>query len=265
VEVNGVYSESNVFLGYRDLAQNEIYRVTNNEWNWQVFNGLEMTITQQTGRLQFIASYGRQWQSMEGTWQPRDPAAILQPNAFANTGGLGNTAAPVSAPTDANSLSGTQSTGGTPWQDHVLRGGVSFQAPLGLLLSTTFQYQSGQWSGPIITRVTAETRYGPATVTLPNGRVVSNPLATPNRFVGETRTDQQFTLPAYHTVSLRVGRRFSIGRLNIDGGVEAFNLFNEDADVDMRSGGNQTFNPNYRLTQTPQRARSGQLAFRVTF
>jgi hypothetical protein len=134
-----------------------------------------------------------------------------------------------------------------------------------LLLSTTFQYQSGQWSGPIITRVTAETRYGPATVTLPNGRVVSNPLATPNRFVGETRTDQQFTLPAYHTVSLRVGRRFSIGRLNIDGGVEAFNLFNEDADVDMRSGGNQTFNPNYRLTQTPQRARSGQLAFRVTF
>jgi hypothetical protein len=267
VEINGLYSPSNVFLGYRDLSQNEIYRVTNNDWNRQATNSFEVNVSHQTGRLTALANYARQWRHMSGTWQPRDPAAILQPDAFDNSRGIGITAAPVSSPSESNSLSGTQGAqngGNSQWQDHVLQTAAAVQGPFGLTMAASYQYQSGPWSGPIITRVTPDLSYGPATVTLPNGRVVSNPLATAFRFAGVNRTDQQFHVPAIHIVNARVGYRLPI-RLKTEVLLDVFNVANGDGDFDIMAGGHQTFSPNYQKTATRQRARSGQLSFRVAF
>jgi hypothetical protein len=267
VEINGLYSPTNVFLGYRDLNQNEIYRVTNNDWNSHVTNSFEVNVSHQTGRVTAMANYARQWRHLSGTWQPRDPAAILQPDAFANSFGLGTTSAPVSSPTESNSLSGTQaaqSGGNSQWQDHVLSTAAAVQAPFGITAALAYQFQSGPWSGPIITRVTPDLPYGPATVTLPNGRVVSNPLATAFRFAGETRSDLQFHVPAIHIMNARIGYRLPI-RVKTEVMLDVFNVTNADGDFDIMSGGHQTFSPNYQKTATRQRARSGQLSFRVGF
>ena len=44
VEVNGIYTNG-AFSGVIDESQNLIYLVTNNEWNWFVYNGFEVTVS----------------------------------------------------------------------------------------------------------------------------------------------------------------------------------------------------------------------------
>ena len=51
VEINGIY-ESNVFKGYRNEAFNDIFKITNNVWNWPVYTFLELQATKQTERVQ---------------------------------------------------------------------------------------------------------------------------------------------------------------------------------------------------------------------
>lgn len=43
VEINRII-ENNVFRGYRNEAQNDIFFITNNIWNTQVYDGLELTV-----------------------------------------------------------------------------------------------------------------------------------------------------------------------------------------------------------------------------
>ena len=90
VEINGIY-EGNVFKGYRNEAFNDIFKITNNVWNWPVYTFLELLATKQTARFQGIASYTHQWRHLAGTWQPNDPASFIQPDAFPNSKGIGST------------------------------------------------------------------------------------------------------------------------------------------------------------------------------
>src|SRR5260221_9029756 len=150
-----------------------------------------------------LASYVRQWRHIDGTWQPNDPAAFIQPGAFANDKGIGSSTGTASATTDANSLIGfhmTQPlTASAQWQDYVARAAAAVNAPWGLLLSTSYTFQSGTWSGPIVTRMAAaDPAFGPPTVRLSNGRVVSNPLATVIRFPDPPRGEGQMRTPALH-------------------------------------------------------------------
>ena len=50
VETNGIY-DGNVFRGYRNEAQNDIFLLTTNEWNYPVYNALEILATKQTDQL----------------------------------------------------------------------------------------------------------------------------------------------------------------------------------------------------------------------
>ena len=43
VEINAIY-EGTVFRGYRNEAFNEIFRVTNNVWNWPVYTFAELLV-----------------------------------------------------------------------------------------------------------------------------------------------------------------------------------------------------------------------------
>ncbi len=269
VETNGLYN-GNVFAGYKNPAFNEIYVATNNRWNTPVYSSVDLSITKRTARLEALASYVRQWRHMDGTWQPNDPASFIQPNAFANDKGIGSSTGTAAANTDANSLSGTQMTqpvtGSGQWQDHTVRAGVTYVGPWALLLSGSYTFQSGTWGGPIVSQLpTAEPAFGPPTVTLSNGRVVSNPLATTLRFTYPTRGDGQLRTPALNALNVRMGRRFDFGRSKVDASLDVFNITNNGADQGFMVGANQTYNPLYGTTTFRQLPRSAQVVLRITF
>ena len=269
VEINGKYS-GNVFVGYTDEASNEIYTATNNKWNTPVYSSLDVSITKRTNRMQAIASYVRQWRHIDGTWQPNDTASFIQPGAFANDKGIGSSTGTASAPTDADSLSGSHmtqiETASAQWQDHVVRLGVTYTGPWALLLASSYAFQSGAWGGPIITDIgSPDPAFGPSTVRLSNGRVVSNPLATTFRFAYPTRGDGQLTTPNFHAWNLRAGRRFTRGRVKFDASLDVFNVTNNGADLFLDSDANQILSPFYRTTTFRQLPRSGQIVLRASF
>jgi hypothetical protein len=269
VEINGRYN-GHVFGGYVNEALNDVYTATNNRWNTPVYSSLELSLTKRTARVQALASYVRQWRHLDGTWQPNDPAAFIQPDTFANDTGIGSSTGTASATSDSNSLSGfqmTQSvTASAQWQDHVARTAVAVTAPWGLMISTNYTFQSGTWSGPIITRLAAaDPAFGPPTVTLSNGRVVSNPLATTLRFAYPTRGEGQLRTPTLHAWNLRAGRRFGVGRVKLDASLDVFNVTNHGADLGFEFGANQTYNPLFGVTNDRQRPRSAQIVLRAAF
>ena len=259
-EVNGIY-ENNVFVGYRDESQNAIELITNSKGNSKVVDGLDVEITKQTRSIQLVGSYGRQWRHEEGTWQSNDPASFIQPGAFANNKGIGEMVF-----SERNSLSGSSYANIASWRDHVLRLAATYHAPLQFIFSTNYIVQSGMWSGPIVTRIAApDPAFGPTTVTLSNGRVVANPLATTVRFAFPTRGDGQFTSPTVHWWNLRLGRAFVVGQQRIEAALDVFNILNLGGDYQMNAGANQTFSSNYQTYQFRQPPRSVQLFFRYSF
>ncbi|HEY0872909.1 MAG TPA: TonB-dependent receptor, partial [Vicinamibacterales bacterium] len=267
VEINGIYT-GDVFNGYRNPALNDIYLVTNNRWNSQIYDALELRASHATATLQLIASYTRQWRHLDGTWQPNDPASFLQPDAFENTKGIGNPRG-LAAAFEANSLSGlsmVQYTGVSQWQDHVVNLGASIQGPWRLIFSTTYNLASGPWSGPVVTRLAApDPAFGPPTLTLPNGRLVSNPLATTLRFQGSDRSEGQFTPPPLHVWNIRLGRVIEVRGAKIEASINILNVLNGDTDLDLAPSANQVFSPAYRTFASRQTPRAGQVFVRVLF
>ncbi|HEX7021005.1 MAG TPA: hypothetical protein VF159_13395, partial [Gemmatimonadaceae bacterium] len=269
VETNGRY-DGRRFVGYADEAFNEIYVGTNNKWNAPVYESLELSVTKRSARLEGIASYVRQWRHIAGTWQPNDPASFIQPDAFDNDKGIGSATGTASSPTDANSLSGShmtqRATGSAQWQDHAIRAGVVYSAPWDLLVAANYTFQSGIWSGPVVSRIASpDPTFGPPTVQLSNGRVVSNPLATTVRFANATRGEGQLQTPHLHNWNVRVGRQFALGRVTLSAYLDLYNLTNNGADLSFESGANQTYNPSFGKTTFRQLPRSAQFLLRAAF
>ncbi len=96
---------------------------------------------------------------------------------------------------------------------------------------------SGPYSGPIIDRIAEpDPRFGPPTITLSNGRVVQNPLATRDRFAYPTRGEGQIKLPTMHTWNIRAGRAFRFGTKRLDASLDVFNVLNSDAFQEFFNG-----------------------------
>lgn len=267
VEINGRY-DGERFLGYHDESQNEVYLVTNNRWNYPLVRDLQLAVSRHTATTALVANYVRQWRHIAGTWQPGDPATLVQPLAFANNKGIGSTSSPTSVALDANSMSGTnmiQNQSASQWRDHVVRIGGSWQTSVSVQVSATYTFQSGTWSGPVYTRVDPDHRFGPATITLSTGRVVSNPLATTFRFAGATRGSGQLRLPDYHLMNLRVARSWRLGgRRQLEVGLSVFNALNSDA-TQLFGTPNWAFSPTFGTTIFRQPPRSGQLEVGIRF
>ena len=240
VEINGIYEDS-VFKGYLNESFNDIYKITNNVWNWPVYTFFELQATKQVDRLQAIVSYTHQWRHLAGTWQPNDPASFIQPDAFPNSKGIGSTTSTFES---QNSLSSNASVTGLQVQtiDDTIRLGANYRAPWDI--ATNYTLQSALWSGPIVTRLAApDRRFGPATVRLSTGRVVSNPLATTIRVAYPMRDDGQFTLPAVQVWNVRIGRDFEFGARRLETALDIFNVTNNDTFYLLENGANQTFSP----------------------
>jgi outer membrane receptor protein involved in Fe transport len=262
VEQNAIYDGS-VFRGYQNENQNEIFLLTTNEWNHPVYNALEILATKQTDRFQILGSFTRSWNHLTGTWQPKDPASFIQPGAFPIDRGLES-----NDNRSASSNNGLNAgAGGAEWTERIVRFSAAYRAPWGFNLAANYALQAGRWSGPILTRVSApDAQFGPPTVRLSNGRVVSNPLATLNRFAFPTRGEGQFQLPGLHIVNLRVGREFRFStdrRIQID--LDVFNVGNLGRPQGFLGGANQMFSANFGRGGQIQQPVSAQLGVRYWF
>jgi hypothetical protein len=262
VEQNATY-DRNVFTGYKDVSQNSIALLTNDIWNYPIYKAFEALVTKQARQFQVLASYTRSWSHLTGTWQPGDPAAFIQPNAFPFDRGLG-----TNDNRSAASNNGLAATAGDPgWTPQIVRLATAYHAPWNIVAAVSYSLQSGLSSGPILTRIAApDLQFGPPTVTLSNGRVVSNPLATTIRFAFPTRSDGQYQLPALNILNLRVGRQFQLAggrRLELDANV--FNLGNFGNFQGFLSGANQLFSANYGMGGNVQQPISAQFSVRYSF
>jgi hypothetical protein len=276
VETNGIYT-GGAFQGYQNPALNQIMLVTNNVWNSMVYNGLELTLAKRTSKLNLLAGYTRTWSCLQGTWIPNDPASFIQPGAFANCKGLGSIRGNEQNSTGTavgGSLGGDADTRSPSWIPNSLHVGASYQAPWGFLAASNLSWLSGPWSGPVVTKLAApDPQFGPPTLTLSNGRVVSNPLATTIRFANATRDIGQIEAPTIVIWNVRLGRTFKLGTRTFQANVDVFNVTNRGADQQfLIPGGNQTYSPNYALKpdgtfngQSRQFARSAQISFRFQF
>jgi hypothetical protein len=257
------------FVGYQDESLNDIYFVTNNRWNTQVYSGLELTVTKKTSRVNLIGGYTRSFQHLAGTWIPGDPAAVIQPSAFPNDKGIGSIRG-----NEPDSLSGTADTRSPSWQKHALRVGGSYDAPWNLLVASNVVVASGPYSGPIVTRIAApDPQFGSPIVTLSNGRQVANPLATTIRFAYADRGEGQIKAPTLLIWNVRLGHKVSIAGLRATFALDLFNVTNHAADQQFQAGGNQLFNAtSYAIApdgsfrgQSRQPPRSAEISIRVQF
>jgi Carboxypeptidase regulatory-like domain/TonB-dependent Receptor Plug Domain/TonB dependent receptor len=267
VETNGIY-DGGVFRGYKDENFNQIFLITNNTWNTFNYKALELTVAKRAKRVQILGGFTKAFQKLDGTWQPNDPAAFIQPGAFANDKCIGTIRGE-----STNSLSGTADTRCSSWADYGFRMGITVDAAWGLKFATQYTLLAGPWSGPVVTRLTAaDPAFGPATLRLSNGRNVSNPLATTVRFAYANRGEGQVQAPAQHLLGLRLGKQIKLRSTGLEIAVDVLNLLNSDADQEFLGGGNQLYSPNFAAApdgsfrgQSRVFPRSLQLSARLTF
>ena len=243
-------------------AINDIFELTTDQWNWPEYDSVEVVGTKRTERIQLVGSYTHVWPHMAGTWQPRDPASYIQPDAFPNNKGLQGNDNRSAALNNAYNAT----TGAPEWTQHVGRLSASYRAPWEIQVAANYTIQAGRWSGPVTRIAAPDPQFGPATVTLSNGRLVSNPLATTLRFAYPTQSDGQYVLPATHYFNLRLARDFKLTTTNrINVAFDILNLPNAAGYQGFLTGANQLFSANYGKGGQVQTPRTYQLSFRYTF
>jgi hypothetical protein len=275
IEINGRYPDGpyKPFGGYGlvDPTQGNVFQQTNNSWSRLNYTALEITITKNLSHnFQLISGVNRQWQHISGDWNPHDPARYIQPDAFANDKLLyqprGNN--------EENSLPLTPGTNrltyGPTWQKYRLNFGGTYMAPLGLTIAASYTIEAGPWSGAIVSQLDANdpalAAFGPSSFRLASGTVLSNPLATRERFVYATRGEGQVMAPPVKTLGVKIGKKIDLGRgQQVEAAANIFNVLNAgDFTQYNYSGASETFNPNFlqMRNQQPARALQATLVFR---
>ncbi len=154
-------------------------QATNGTWSWTTYRAFQAVITKNMSHnFQLVSTIHRQWQTLNGTWNPTDPAKFIQPDAFANDKNIWRTDGLV----DNNSLSTGNTLINNPmWEPYSLRFAGTYNAPWGLGISSSYTIVGGPWSGPVIDQIAANdprlAAFGPSTVTSSTGAKQPNPLA----------------------------------------------------------------------------------------
>jgi Carboxypeptidase regulatory-like domain/TonB-dependent Receptor Plug Domain len=265
IDTNQIYTTTangTVWSGLVNPALNNTYFITNNKWNWFVYQGYEITVSKQTNKLQLFSTYTYSPDHLAGTFQPNDPTAIIEPTKFANDAGLGSVRGNVT-----NDWTGD--TRDRMWQRNQSRTGVTYRGPRGIRLSSTITAQSGTPGGPVITTLTAlgtpyAGQYGPATMTI-SGRTVSNPLATTYRFAYKDRGTGQIWCPWLVQWNTLVGREFKItDRQVVEADLNIYNITNNGA-AQQFVNGNNISSATFGSLQNVQQPRSAQISLRYHF
>jgi len=265
IDTNQIYTTTangTVWSGLVNPALTNTYFITNNTWNWFVYQGYEVTVSKQSNKVQLFGTYTYSPDHLAGTFQPNDPTAIIEPTKFANNAGLGSVRGNVT-----NDWTGD--TRDRMWQRNQARIGATYRAPWGIRLSSTLTAQSGTPGGPVITTLTAlgtpyAGQYGPATMTIA-GRTVSNPLATTYRFAYKDRGTGQIWCPWLVQWNTLVGREFKISdRQTVEADLNIYNILNNGA-AQQFVNGNNISSTTFGSLQNVQQPRSAQISLRYHF
>jgi hypothetical protein len=233
-DTNIIY-ENDRFAGYRNPAFSAIPITTNLDASKEKYHAFEFSIIRNLGdRWQAFANYTYQKKTLVGEWRTDQADRYLHPaDWFEND--------KVARP-------------------HILRLNGSYIGPWGIMASVIYSATSGTYSAPVTTTLpAADPAYGPPSMTLSNGRVVPNPLATTTRFVGP-RGDNVLQAPTVHRLNLRFGKELRItGTQTIDFNLDIFNLTNNGAPLFFRATNNTSpfFGQYLSNTQAP---RAGQVS-----
>jgi hypothetical protein len=276
IDTNQIYTSNGsggvTWGGLNNSALNNTFYVTNNVWNWFVYQGYEVSVSKQTNRIQLFGTYTYSPDHLGGRFQPDDPAFYIEPGKFANNGGLGTVRGNVgSSPT--NSYTGD--TRDRMWQRNQLRIGTTYKAPWGVRVSTTYTAQSGTPGGPVVTTLTAlgtpyggtayGSPFGPATRTIA-GRTVTNPLATAYRFAYKDRGTGQIWCPWLTQWNVLVGREFKLGQRNtVEADLNIYNILNGGAAQQFVNGNQIASTATFGSLQNVQQPRSAQIGIRYHF
>ena len=270
VDINGIYPSgpNQPFGGFGRIDPNRgiVTQEQNNTWTQVIVNAVEMTFAKNMSHgFQLIASATRQWQHLNGTWNPNDPARFVQPDAFANNRDLSQQ---LFGNGEENTLDGGGRESGAAYRPFSVRIGGQWLAPWGISVGGSFVIQAGGYVGPLLTRLEANDPqiavFGPSTVRLANGTTQPNPLATRLRFAGPTRSDGQVRNDDAKYVQLKIGRTFRFGSQSFEPSVNIFNMFNTGANTQWNTGANQTYSPNYlaRFNRHPPRSLQLSMAYK---
>jgi hypothetical protein len=277
VDINGIYPSApfQPFGGFGLIDPNQgiIYRETNGSWTRVVVSNLEGTIAKNMSKnFQMVLSLTRQWQHLDGTWNPTDPARFIQPDAFPNDKDLSTQ---LFGNGDHNTLDGRGRESGAAYRPYSVRLAAQYFAPWNISIGASYVIQAGGYVGPLVARIAAaDPRFGPATVTLPNGTTQPNPLATTIRFCGSTtlpcianptRSDGQIINDSAKYLQLHLGRLFKFGSRSFEPSMNIFNVFNTGANTQWNTGANQLYNPGVLQPFNRHPPRAAQVAFSLKF
>jgi TonB dependent receptor len=277
VDINGRYPSApfQPFGGFGLIDPNQgiIYRETNGDWTRVVVSNLEGTVAKNMSHnFQMVLSLTRQWQHLEGTWNPTDPARFIQPDAFANNRDLSTQ---LFGNGDHNTLDGRGRESGAAYRPYSVRLASQYYAPWSISVGASYVIQAGGYVGPLVTRIAAaDPRFGPATVTLANGTTQPNPLAATIRFCGSTtlpclpnptRGDGQIINDTAKYLQLHVGRVFKFAGQSFEPAFNLFNVFNTGANTQWNTGANQLYNPGILQPFNRHPPRAMQLSFAYKF
>jgi hypothetical protein len=156
--------------------------------------------------------------------------------------------------------------GNTAWQDHTFRFSLVYYLPYGMQAAAHYVFQSGPYTGPIVMRIAAsDPKFGPPSVTLSNGRVVTNPLATTIRYAFPTRGDGQVKADPRQELNLKLTKSFHFARYRIEVGAGLYNISNHGTIERYASDAGQLYSPNYLGYEGYQPPRSVDVTLKFTF
>jgi hypothetical protein len=259
VDINGIYPDgpNQPFGGFGlvDPNQGRIMQQTNATWSKIVVTNMEAIVAKNLSHnFQVMGTFTRQWQHIDGTWNPTDPARFIQPDAFANNRDLSRH---LFGNGDDNSLDGGGAESGVAYRPYSVRLAGQYFAPWEVRVAASYVIQSGGYLGPVVVQnATGDPVFGPGQIRLANGTTQPNPLATSWRFAYGTRSDGQLRNETTRYLQLNLGRSFKFGARSIETGVGIFNVFNTGAHTQWNTGANRLNNALYlsRFNRHPPRA-----------
>jgi outer membrane receptor protein involved in Fe transport len=259
VDINGMYPDgpNQPFGGFGRVDPNQgmIMQQTNAAWSKVVVTSVEAILAKNLSHnFQVVGTATRQWQHLDGTWNPTDPARFIQPNAFANDRDLSRH---LFGNGDDNSLDGGGAESGVAYRPYSVRLAGQYFAPWQVRVAASYVIQAGGFLGPVVVQnATGDPVFGPSTVRLANGATQSNPLATSWRFAYATRSEGQVRNETTRYLQLNLARTFKFGQQSVETGFGIFNVFNTGAHTQWNTGANRLNNDLYlsRFNRHPPRA-----------
>lgn len=246
VDINGIYPDGpdQPFRGFGRVDPNQgvIRQQTNATWSQVVVTNLEAIVAKNlANNFQVMMSLTRQFQHIDGTWNPTDPARFIQPDTFPNDRDLSRH---LFGNGDDNSLDGGGRESGVAYRPYSVRVAGQYFAPAGMKVAASYVIQAGGYLGPVVIQLPAgDPLFGPATVRLANGGTQPNPLATAWRFAYGRRSDGQVRNETTRFLQLQIGREFRFGERRIETTLGIFNVFNTGAHTQWNDGANRLNSP----------------------